>query len=100
MTQLFNKKDYLILNELIINRCINSICSLTIEQLMNLTGFSATKVRAVVKSFLIVGYISEGSKDGNCKTYYITKQGIEHYKLQHGLTDEDIQKMIEENEEE
>lgn len=96
MSQLFNKKDYQILNELIINKCVNSMCSLTIEQLMGLTGFSATKVRTVVKSFLILDYIKEGSKDGNCKTYYITEEGVEHYKVQHGLTDQDIQEMIEE----
>lgn len=39
--------------------------------------YSHTKVREVIKNFKNLGYLQEGFKQGNSKTYYITKNGID-----------------------
>lgn len=91
---LFNKNDYKILESLIERHCNAPVASLTIKQLMNITKMSLSKVRSVKDNFLMMKYIQEGSKDGNNKTFYYTDEGLNHYKLAFGFTDEDIEEMI------
>ncbi|NRU52528.1 hypothetical protein [Clostridium beijerinckii] len=98
MSELFNKRDYKVLEELIANNCVSPMASLNRVQLMNLTELSSSKIRSVIKSFLITGLILEGTKDGQFKTYYISPLGIENFKTAHNLSDEDIQKLLKENE--
>lgn len=92
---LFNKSDYTILELLYNLECNTPIQSLTVKQIISNTKLSATKTRAVIKSFLMVNYISEGSKEGNNKTYYITKIGEEHYEKTFGIVNDE--QIIEEN---
>ena len=99
MAELFNKRDYKVLEELIANECVSPVASLNRVQLMNLTGLSSSKIRSVIKYFLITDLILEGTKDGQFKTYYISKAGIENFKRAHNLMDEDIENMMNERNE-
>jgi DNA-binding transcriptional regulator GbsR (MarR family) len=98
MSELFNKRDYKVLEELIANNCVSPIASLNRVQLMNLTELSSSKIRSVIKYFLMTGLILEGIKDGQYKTYYVSESGIENFKRTHNLTDKNIQDLINENE--
>lgn len=99
MAELFNKRDYKVLEELIVNECVSPVASLNRVQLMNLTGLSSSKIRSVIKYFLITDLIFEGTRDGQFKTYYISKAGIENFKRAHNLMDEDIENMMNERNE-
>lgn len=92
---LFNKNDYRILEALIERQCKAPVASLTIKQLMNITGMSLSKIRSVKDNFLLMNFIQEGSKDGNSKTYYITSKGVDHFKEVFGFDDEDVDVIIE-----
>jgi DNA-binding transcriptional regulator GbsR (MarR family) len=74
---LFNKSDYTILSALVSRDCYTEIRSLSIKQISDETKLSIPKIRLVLKTFLIIGYIKEGAKDGISKTYYITEKGKE-----------------------
>lgn len=93
---LFNKNDYKVLEELIVRQCNIPVASLTIKQLMEITGMSLSKIRSVKNNFIMIGFIKEGSKDGNKKTYYITDKGIDHYKEVFDFDEEKIDKIIDE----
>ena len=99
MSELFNKRDYRVLEELIANKCVSSVASLNRIQLMNLTELSSSKIRNVIKYFLMTGLILEGTKDGQFKTYYVSQNGIENFKIAHNLKDQDIQNMMNERNE-
>lgn len=75
----FNKNDFAILEILIGNECNTPFKSLTVKYLIEESKFSHIKVRQTMKSFQIYGIVKEGAKDGNNKTYYVTKEGIEYY---------------------
>lgn len=92
---LFNKNDYKMLEGLIERQCDAPAASLTIKQLMKITGMSLSKIRSVKDNFIIIGFIQEGSKDGNSKTYYVTEKGLEHFKRVFRFNDENINEMIE-----
>lgn len=55
---------------------------------------SHVKVQQVLKSFMLVGFIKEGTKDGNNKTYYYTEEGKEHFASAFGYDDEQIVDLI------
>lgn len=74
----FNKNDYRILSTFDDKESYTEISSLTIKQIANNTNLSIPKVRSTVKNFVLVGFLKEGAKDGISKTYYITKEGIDH----------------------
>lgn len=92
---LFNKNDYKMLESLIERECNAPAASLTIKQLMRITEMSLSKIRSVKDNFILMNFIAEGSKDGNSKTYYITQQGVEHFKLVFGFDDDKINEMID-----
>lgn len=91
---LFNKNDYKILETLIERECNAPAASLTIKQLMSMTGMSLSKIRSVISNFLLIGLVKEGSKDGNNKTYYCSPEGLAHFKLVFGFKDDDINEMV------
>lgn len=94
LSNLINKTDYIILELMIKNESYSSYVSLSTPYLISKSKLSHVKVRQVLKNFILCGFVAEGSKDGNKKTYYITEKGIEHYKNIFGLEDEDIEKFI------
>lgn len=75
---IFNKNDYRILSTFDDEESYTEISSLTIKQVSINTNLSIPKVRATIKNFLLAGFLKEGAKDGISKTYYITKEGIDH----------------------
>lgn len=90
----FNKNDYSILELIIVNECISPWRSLTTKYIIDNSNLSHVKVRQVLKTFTLLKYVNEGAKDGNKKTYYATKDGIDHYKQVFGYNDEDIEDLI------
>lgn len=89
-----NKNDYAILELIIVNECVSPWKSLTTKFIIEESGLSHVKVRQVLKTFIIMKYVSEGAKDGNNKTYYATEEGINHYKQVFGYDDYDIEDLI------
>jgi DNA-binding MarR family transcriptional regulator len=72
---MFNKSDYNILADLVERECFSEIASLSIKQISEHTKLSIPKIRLVIKSFLLMGIIQEGAKDGISKTFYATDKG-------------------------
>lgn len=95
MLNKINKRDYLILEILIERECFTPVASLSISNLINISNMSKSKVRSVKDNFIMLGYIAEGSKDGNNKTFYITSEGMEHFKLMFCFDDEKINEIID-----
>ena len=95
-TSIVNKTDYLIL-EVLATRDLNTpFFSAKIEQLMQYTSLSKTKVRNALRVFIMMGLVNEGNKDHRSKTYYITGRGEDHYMAVFGLTLEDLNKLKDE----
>lgn len=78
-TSIINKTDYIILEVLAVRNLITPFFSATIEQLMEYTSLSKTKIRNTLRVFMMMGLVKEGNKDKRNKTYYITEQGEDHY---------------------
>lgn len=78
-TSIINKTDYLILEVLAVRTLNTPFYSATIEQLMDYTTLSKTKIRNALRVFIMMGLVKEGNKDHRNKTYYITVQGEDHY---------------------
>lgn len=95
-TSIINKTDYLILEVLAVRCLTTPFYSAKIEQLMEYTSLSKTKVRNALRVFIMMGLVKEGNKDHRNKTYYITEQGEEHYMLIFDLTPEDLEKARDE----
>lgn len=91
----FNKMDYAILEQLVVYECFSLAIAFSIKTLAEKTGFSQVKIRQTIKLFLMFGIVEEGAKDGNKKTYYVTKSGLDLYKRVMDYTDEDIIEMQE-----
>ena len=91
---IFNKNDYKILESLIERKCNAPASSLTIKQLIKITEMSLSKIRSVIGKFILMNFIKEGSKDGNNKTYFVLEEGITHFKMVFGFTDDIINEMI------
>lgn len=96
---IFNKNDYVVLEMLIAEECNSPYKSLTKQFIIKDSGFSHVKIQSVIKSFLLVGFVKEGLKDGNKQTYYYTEKGKEHYMQVLEYSEEDIKILIENNKE-
>lgn len=91
-TSMINKTDYYILEVLAIRSLTTPFYSAKIEQLMQYTGLSKTKVRNALRVFMMMGLIKEGNKDHRSKTYYITEQGEDYYLKIFDLEYEELEK--------
>lgn len=96
---MFNKNDYIILEMLIAEECNSPYKSLTKQFIIKESKFSHVKVQQVLKSFLLIGFVKEGTKDGNNKTYYYTDDGKKHYMEVFEYSEDDIKLLIENNKE-
>lgn len=100
----FNKTDYAILEILIGNNCDTPFRSLSTKYLIESSGYCHVKVRQTMKSFQLCGFVKEGSKEGNKKTYYVTNDGVKHYMEIMNYNKNDLGDLIDkyriENEEE
>lgn len=95
---ILNKNDYKILGLLINEECFSPLKSLTITQLISSTELSRSKVIMTKNNFLLLGFIKEGSKDSNSKTYYITDKGINHFRSALGMSEnEEMEDIDNEN---
>lgn len=90
----FNKSDYFVLDALLGNECRSPFDSLTVKEIMENTELSHVKVRNALKGFIMAGIVSEGTKDGNSKTFFITSKGIDYYKEVLKCTDENIAELV------
>ena len=95
ISSVIKKNDYSILELLICKECYSSYSALSTPDIIKETGLSHVKIGQVVKNFVMFGLIAEGSKDGKKKTYYITQNGLEHYKQQLEYEEQDINDMID-----
>lgn len=77
---MFNKNDYAIIAHVYVNEYNSPMNSITLIDLISRCEMSASKVRLTISAFLKAGYLSEGLKEGNNKTIYLTEQGINHCK--------------------
>lgn len=93
--EFFNKTDYKVLECLIAKNCMSPVASLTIKQIIEFTELSQTKIRSVINQFKLMSYIKDGSKEGNNKTYYITNEGVEHFKVAFNFNDDEIEEIKE-----
>lgn len=75
-----NKNDCKLLYTLYLEGCLDSFQSITASSLCKITEFGGTKVRKTLNEFIENGYVSEGLKKSQARTFYITKEGIEHLK--------------------
>lgn len=96
---MFNKNDYVILEMLIAEECNSPYKSLTKQFIIKKSKFSHVKVQQVLRSFQLVGFIKEGTKDRNNKTYYYTEEGKKHYMQVFEYSNEDIEILVENNRE-
>lgn len=55
--------------------CFSKIQSLTIKDIASKSNTAEPTVRAYLKNFLLQGFVEEGAKDWNSRTYYITNLG-------------------------
>ncbi|OSA95773.1 UNVERIFIED_ORG: hypothetical protein B2H93_04950 [Clostridium botulinum] len=76
---MFNKNDYAILSHIYHNNYNSPVNSITTLELIDESELSSSKVRNTINEFIRSGYIIEGLKDGNNKTYYISEDGIKHF---------------------
>lgn len=76
---MFNKNDYAILSHIYHNNFNSPVNSITTLDLIDESGLSSSKVRNTITDFTRSGYIMEGLKDGNNKTYYISVEGTKHF---------------------
>ncbi|NFT08131.1 winged helix-turn-helix domain-containing protein [Clostridium botulinum] len=76
---MFNKNDYAILSHIYHNNYNSPVNSITTLELIDESELSSSKVRNTINEFIRSGYIIEGLKDGNNKTYYISESGTKHF---------------------
>lgn len=94
-SDIIKKKDYAILELLICKECFSPYSALSTPDIIAETKLSHVKIGQVVKNFTIFGFLAEGHKDEKKKTYYVTNEGIQHYKEQLKYTDEDMIEMVD-----
>lgn len=92
---MFNKSDYAILELLIGYECFSPFKSLSKQFIMSNTKYSHVKVQQSLKGFMLSGFVREGTKDRNNKTYFCTESGLEHFKKVFDYNDEDIDNVID-----
>lgn len=91
----FNKNDYGILEILIGNECATPFQSLTTKYMIDKSGFSHVKIRQTIKTFKMCGFVKEGAKEGNSKTYYVTNDGVKYYMEVMNYDKGDMQDLID-----
>ncbi len=74
---MLSRNDLKILNCLNTTDCSNPLKAFTVPRIEKETGFKTTKIRYILRSLTVAGYINEGCCIGNAKTYYITSKGKE-----------------------
>jgi DNA-binding transcriptional regulator GbsR (MarR family) len=94
-SDVIKKNDYSILELLICEECFSSYGAMSTPDIIEKTNLSHVKVGQVLKNFIMFGFLAKGRKDGMKNTYYVTNDGLEHYKQQLQYEDEDIDKMID-----
>lgn len=72
----FTKSDIAILSQIEREGGVNKLQSVTVHNIIEKSGLSATKVRATLKLLADANYIEDGYMQKNAKTYYITDAGI------------------------
>lgn len=72
----FTKNDFLILKAIQKRDAKTEMLSATIKTISEDTKLSAVKIRATLSLFIKEGYIKEGFRKVNAKTFYITESGI------------------------
>lgn len=75
-----NKNDCRLLYTLYEEGCIDSFKSITATNLCEITEFGGTKVRKSLNEFIEEGYVCEGLKKSQARTFYITRKGINFLK--------------------
>lgn len=74
--QLYTKKDITVLRAIKMKNAITDMMSVSRKTLQDDTKLSYLKVRQALLKLIKDGYVKEGFKQGNAKTYYITHEGI------------------------
>jgi DNA-binding transcriptional regulator GbsR (MarR family) len=87
---MFNKNDYAILSHIYGRKYNSPVKSIPTLELIDKIDMSSSKIRNTINEFLRAGFIAEGLKDGNNKTYYILDAGIEHFET---MFKEEIKEM-------
>ena len=72
----YTKKDISILRQIKKRNATTELMSMSIKKLQEDTDVSVLKIRQALSKFIKDGYVNEGFKKGNAKTYYITNEGI------------------------
>lgn len=75
-----NKNDCKLLYTLYVEDCIDSFKSITASNLCEITEFGGTKVRKTLNEFIEAGYVAEGFKKSQARTFFITEKGISYLK--------------------
>lgn len=75
-----NKNDCKLLYTLYIEDCVDAFQSITASNLCEITEFGGTKVRKTLNEFIEKGYVAEGLKKSQARTFYITERGISYLK--------------------
>lgn len=76
----YNKTDFEILYFLEKEDLKTEFKSCTVKTLSQEVKFSESKIRVAINYFLKDGFIKEGIKQGQAKTYFITEEGINKLK--------------------
>ncbi len=72
----FTKNDFLILRVISKREARTEMISVTIKTIAEDTKLSPVKIRATLNLFINEGYVKEGFRKVNAKTFYITDSGI------------------------
>lgn len=91
---MFNKTDYAILELLVACECDAPMESMSKKAIIRRSELSHVKVQQVLKAFMLSGFVKEGTKDGNNKTYFYTEEGKEHLMSAFGYLDGDIDDLV------
>lgn len=75
-----NKNDCSVLYVLYDGGYFNSLKSVTASEISRITKLGGTKIRKVLNEFKDSGYVEEGLKKAQARTFYITDSGIEFLK--------------------
>ena len=86
-----DKFDIEVLYCLFINDNLSQLKSYKVTEIIEHTELNSAYYTYVnrLKKLMAIGYIENGFKDGNAKTYYITKEGIK-FLSENVLSKEDI----------
>lgn len=72
---MLSRNDLKILNCLQVSNCTAPLKAFTVQRIEQETKYKTTKIRYILRSLSVAGYIKEGCCTGNAKTYYITPEG-------------------------